>query len=61
VVFARLFAGAAIAEDHPDKNTALSLIAQCKQEAQANSAEDTDTFVRDCIDDRMEHEKDEDE
>jgi len=61
VVFAQLFAGAAIAEDYPDRDAALSLSAQCKQEAQAKSAVDTDAFVPDCVDDRLEYEKDEDE
>lgn len=59
VVLAQLFAGAAIAGDDPDRAAALSLIEQCKQEAQAQGAGDIDAYVRDCIDDRMEYEKDE--
>lgn len=59
VVFAQLFAAAAIADNYPGRDAALALIAQCKQEAQSKGAVDIDAYVRDCIDEKMGYEKDE--
>jgi hypothetical protein len=53
-----VFGNSAIAEDSAQENMGEAVLALCNQMAQSANAEDVDAFVYQCIEEKMQYEKD---